>query len=180
MKILAHRTLFSTLKTAGIYWWQDDAPRWGASISYYTIFAIGPVLLVAIAIAGALFDASTVQTKLLQQINDLVGPEGATAVQALLEGARRSKESTIATIIGAITFVIAATGAFLELEIAFNKIWRAPPRTGNVLIVFLDRARLFGFVVAVGFLLLVSLAVSAVLVAWTEWLQQGATLRSVL
>lgn len=156
-------------------WWDDNVPRLGASLSYYTLFAIAPVLLVAIAIAGAVFGAEAVRGEIVGQLDGLMGREGARAVQALLEGASRRQGGLIATVIGTITFLFAATGAFLELQAALNTIWRVKPRPDADLRSFvMDRVRSFGLVVGIGFLLLVSLAVSAALAAAGAWLDRRA------
>lgn len=154
-------------------WWDDDALRLGASLAYYTLFAIAPILLVATAIAGAVFGQDAVRGEIVGQLDSLVGREGALAVQSLLQGARHQRAGVIATVIGSITFLIAATGAFLELQMALNTIWRVKVRDGvSVRAFLLDRLRSFGLVVAVGFLLLVSLAVTAALAALNEWLSR--------
>jgi len=154
-------------------WWDDDAPRLGASLAYYTLFAIAPILLVATAIAGMAFGEEAVRGEIVGQLDSLVGREGALAVQSLLEGASQRRAGAIATVIGAVTFLVAATGAFLELQVALNTIWRVKVKEGVNLRAFLvDRLRSFGLVVAVGFLLLVSLAVTAALAALNAWLSQ--------
>ena len=156
-------------------WWNDDAPRLGASLAYYTLFAIAPILLVATAIAGAAFGEEAVRGEIVGQLDSLVGREGAMAVQSLLEGASQRRAGILATVIGSITFLVAATGAFLELQVAFNTIWRVKVKPGVSLKAFLlDRLRSFGLVVAVGFLLLVSLAVTAALAALNTWLSRLA------
>lgn len=156
-------------------WWDDDAPRLGASLAYYTLFAIAPILLVATAIAGAAFGEEAVRGEIVGQLDSLVGREGAMAVQSLLEGASQRRAGILATVIGSITFLVAATGAFLELQVAFNTIWRVKVKPGVSLKAFLlDRLRSFGLVVAVGFLLLVSLAVTAALAALNTWLSRLA------
>lgn len=154
-------------------WWDDDAARLGASLAYYTLFAIAPILLVATAIAGMVFGEEAVRGEIVGQLDSLVGREGALAVQSLLEGASQRRAGAIATVIGAVTFLVAATGAFLELQVALNTIWRVKVKEGVNLRAFLvDRLRSFGLVVAVGFLLLVSLAVTAALAALNAWLSQ--------
>ena len=154
--------------------WDDNVPRLGASLAYYTLFAIAPVLLVAIAIAGLAFGAEAVRGEIVGQIDQLVGREGALAVQSLLEGASQRRAGHLATIVGSVTLILAATGAFLELQTALNTIWRVKPKpnaaTFKAFVV--DRVRSFGLVVAIGFLLLVSLAVSAALAALGTWLER--------
>ena len=156
-------------------WWDDNALRLGASLSFYTLFAIAPVLLVAIAIAGLVFGPDAVRGELVTQIDGLVGRDGAEAVQALLEGASRRKSGVFATAVGSMTFLLAATGAFLELQAALNAIWRvAPNPSANLTAYAKDRVRSFGIVVAIGFLLLVSLVISAALAAISGWLDRRA------
>jgi membrane protein len=152
-------------------WWDDDALRLGASLAYYTLFAIAPVLLVAMAIAGMAFGADAARGEMVGQLDQLVGQEGARAVQSLLEGAGQRRAGVLATVLGSITFVVAAMGAFLELQAALNTIWRVKPNPSANLTAFLaDRLRSFGLVVAIGFLLMVSLVVSAALAALSGWL----------
>ena len=163
-------TVFGTALRA---WWDDDALRLGASLAYYTLFAIAPVLLVATAIAGMVFGPEAVRGEIVGQLDELVGREGARAVQSLLEGASQRQSGIVATVVGSIAFVIAATGAFLELQAALNTIWRVKPSAGvNIKAFLFDRLRSFGLVVAIGFLLMVSLAVTAALAALSGWLAE--------
>lgn len=154
-------------------WWEDNALRLGASLAYYTLFAIAPVLLVAIAVAGLAFGPEAVRGEIVTELDALVGREGAQAVQTMLEGASRRQSGWLATIIGSITFVFAATGAFLELQTVLNTIWRVKPNPDANFTGFVrDRIRSFGIVLAIGFLLLVSLAVSAALSAANAWVDR--------
>src|SRR5687767_6375507 len=114
-------------------WWDDNALRLGASLAFYTLFAIAPVLLVAIAIAGMFFSADAVQTELVSQMNALIGSDGAQAVNTLLEGAGKRQSGWLAITVGSVTFLLAATGAFLELQAALNTIWRVQPTPGPYL-----------------------------------------------
>ena len=155
--------------------WNDNVPRLGASLAYYTLFAIAPILLIATAVAGLVLGREAVRGELVGQIQGLVGREGGRAVQALVEGASHRGSGVLASIVGGITFVLAATGAFLELQAALNAIWRVRPKPGVHWSSFLlDRVRSFGLVVAIGFLLLVSLAASAGLAAFSGWIARHA------
>ena len=161
--------------TAARAWWDDDALRLGASLAYYTLFAIAPILLVATAIAGMVFGEEAVNGEIVGQLDRLIGREGARAVQSLLEGASQRRSGILATVVGSIAFVVAATGAFLELQAALNTIWRVEVKPGvNLRAFLLDRLRSFGLVMAIGFLLMVSLAVTAALAALNSWLSQYA------
>lgn len=160
------------LRRAIAGWWNDNVPHLGAALSYYTLFSLAPILIVAIAIAGLAFGAEAVRGEVVGQIDGLVGHEGARAVQAMLEGAAKPSSSIPATIIGVITFFIGATGAFLELQTALNTIWRVKPKASRhwLKVLAIERLVSFGLVVGVGFLLLTSLVVSAGLAALDKYM----------
>ncbi len=165
------RALGSLLKAAGVAWVNDRAPTMGAALAYYTLFSLAPLLLIAISVAGAVFGTDTARGEILNQMHALLGPEGAEAMAGLLDNVRRSGQSTLGTIIGVLFLVIGATTVFAELQDSLDHIWRVDtPRRGGTLWQLL-RARLlsFGLVLGVGFLLMVSLAVSAALAAWGRW-----------
>lgn len=168
------------LGTAISAWLADGAPRLGASLAYYTLFSLAPILLVVIAIAGFAFGEESVRGQIVAELDQLVGPEGAKAVQTLLQGARRESGGALATVLGTVTFLLAATGAFLELQYALNRVWRVQPKPGlSVRAILLDRLRSFGIVVGIGFLLLVSLAVSAALAALGDVLGRAPGLPAI-
>jgi membrane protein len=165
------RDLGWVLKRAVAGWWNDNVPRLGASLAYYTLFALAPILIVAITVAGLFFGADAVRQEVTGQIAALVGEQGARAVQAMLEGASQRSGDGLATTVGLITFFLGATGAFLELQTALNGIWRVKPKasTGFKDLLF-QRLLSFGLVVGVGFVLLVSLVVSAALSALNRYI----------
>jgi len=148
-------------------WWNDNVPRLGASLAYYTLFALAPILVVAIAIGGLVFGPEAVRGEIVGQIQGLIGRQGAEAVQSMLEGASRPGSSIAATVVGIITFFLGATGAFLELQTALNAIWHVEPKSDGSYwrVLVMQRVISFGLVVAMGFLLLTSLLVSAALAA---------------
>jgi membrane protein len=164
---LTLRGLGTILRRALAGWWNDNVPRLGASLAYYTLFALAPVLVIAIAIGGLVFGAEAVRGEIVGQIQGLLGREGAEAVQAMLEGASRPSSSIAATVVGVVTFFLGATGAFLELQTALNVIWHVESKTdGSFLrVLIMQRVISFGLVVALGFLLVTSLLVSAALAA---------------
>jgi len=166
------KRLADTFWTAITNWSHDDVPRLGASLAYYTLFSIAPVLIVAIAIGGMVFGPDAVRGKVVEQLEGLLGHDGAQAIQSLLKGASRSGGTTTAVLLGSGTFLITATGAFLELQHALNVIFRVkadPPK--SAIVHFLkNRLRSFSIVIAIGFLLLVSLTVNAGLAAMSSWL----------
>jgi membrane protein len=167
------RAAFRLVLEAVKGWSRDNVPRLGASLAYYTLFSLAPMLVIAIAVAGQLFGEEAVRGEIVMQVDGLIGTEGARALQALLLGARRDDASGPATLIGTIAFLLAATGAFMELQHALNTIFRVKQAPGSRIKEFvLDRLRSFGLVLSIGFLLVVSLLVSAALSALTGWLQK--------
>jgi membrane protein len=143
----------------------------GAALAYYTIFALAPLLLLVIAVAGLAFGAEAARGEIVAQLRGLIGTEGAIAVQGLLESASEPTKSIWASIIGVATLFIGATSVFAELQSALDRIWRAPAAAQSVGIIGLLRSRLlsFGLIISIGFLLLVSLVVSAGLAALGKW-----------
>lgn len=160
--------------TAAKGWSSDNVPRLGASLAYYTLFSIAPVLIIAIAIAGFVFGAEAVRGEIVVQLEGIVGREGATVVQDLVENASRPGRGVVALTIGSITFMLAATGVFLELQYALNTIFQVKAKAGSNISAFVKaRLRSFGLVLSIGFVLLVSLGVSAALSATSKWLGEG-------
>jgi membrane protein len=161
-------------KAAGDAWSDDYAASMGAALAYYTLFSIAPMLLIAISVAGLVFGEEAARGEIFEQLRGLMGPEGATAVESLLQSLRRPGDGVAGTLVGAGVLAIGATTVFGELQDALDRIWRAPQReqrSGLWAAWSLVRARLlsFGMVLATGFLLLVSLVLSALLAAWARW-----------
>jgi membrane protein len=144
-------------------WWRDDGPRLGAALSYYTAFSLAPVLILSVGVAGLVFGAEAASGRIVAELRGLMGPDGARAIQTLIERASlRSDAGWSATVFGIATILFGASGAFAELQHALNAIWNAKPARRRGLMPLL-RTRLLSFsmVLAIGFLLLVSLVVSA-------------------
>jgi len=150
---------------------EDEALSWGASIAYYTLFSIAPVLLVVVAIAGLAFGREAAEGAIVDQFSVLMGHQTAEALQGMIESAAKPHEGTLATIIGVIVLFIAVSGVFGEVQSAMNAIWKAAPAEGSTL-TRLMRGRLvsMGLVVTAGFLLTVSLAASAALAGFSTYL----------
>jgi membrane protein len=135
----------------------------GAAIAYYTIFSIAPLLIITMAIAGFFFGAEAAQGQIYAQARSLLGEEGATALQGLVQSASKPAEGVFATIVSLLFMVLGASGVFAELQGAMDRIWQAPVSEKQSGLWYLLRRRIFtfGMLLAVAFLLLVSLAVSA-------------------
>ncbi len=152
-------------------WIQDFAPSMGAALAYYTIFSLAPMLIIVIAIAGFFFGQTTAQGEIVMQLRDMVGDTGAAAVEGLLKSASEPGKGIVAATLGTLTLMIGATAVFGELQSALNRIWKVPAETkGGGLWKFL-RTRLlsFGMVMGLGFMLLISLILSAALAALGQW-----------
>ena len=169
MKI--HREIAGLLKAAAVNWVHDYAQSMGAALAFYTMFSIAPLLLIVIAVAGMAFGEDAARGEIYDQLHELLGAPGASAVEGLLESARKPAGSMIATALGTILLFIGATSVFAELQDALDRIWRAPQRVGSAGLWRLLRARLlsFGMILGIGFLLMVSLAFSAALAALNKW-----------
>jgi len=152
--------------------WSDDfAPSMGAAIAFYTAFSIAPLLVIVIAIAGLVFGQDSAQGYLYSQLAGVLGAEGSNAVRAMVESARSTTENFFAIIIGSVLLVVGATTVFAELQSDLDRIWRVPAVKTRNGIWALVRSRLLslGLVVSIGFVMLISLVLSAALAALSDW-----------
>jgi membrane protein len=158
------KTAYVLIKRACSAWADDNAPSRGAALAFYTVFSLAPVLMVAISVAGLAFGQKAAENEFVRQLQGLLGDTGARAVQTILQSAQRPTLGIIASAFGIGTLLVGASGAFVELQDALNTIWKVPFRPGSVwLRVIRERFLSFGLVLGLGFLLLVSLVVSAAL-----------------
>jgi membrane protein len=151
------------LRDSALAWSEDGASSMGAAIAYYTIFSIAPLLVITMAIAGFFFGAEAAQGQIYAQAQSLLGAEGAAALQGIVQSASKPAEGIVATIVSLFFMLLGASGVFAELQGAMDRIWQAPIPEKQSGIWYLLRRRLltFGMLLAIAFLLLVSLAVSA-------------------
>jgi len=152
-------------------WLDDYAPSMGAALSYYTVFSLAPTLLIVIAVAGLVFGQEAARGALFEQLNGLMGAEAAKAVQAMLAGISKPSRGSLATAIGIVVLVVGATSVFSELQDALDRIWRVPTKDKPSGIWALLRTRFlsFGMILAIAFLLIVSLVIGAVVSALGKW-----------
>jgi membrane protein len=147
-------------------WIDDNAQRLGASLAFYTLLSLAPLLIIVVAVAALAFGQKAAQGQLIWEIQDLVGKDGAQAIQGLIQSAYKPAAGTMATVLGILTLVVGASSVVVELRDALNIIWHVPaPAAFSSLRSFArlikQRFYLFGLVLGVGFLLLVSLALNA-------------------
>lgn len=152
-------------------WVDDYAPSMGAALAYYTLFSLAPLLIIAIAVAGLVFGQEAARGEIVAQIQGLIGREGAVAVQGLLKSANAPAQDILATLVSTVMLVIGATTVFAELQSDLDRIWRipAPAKVNGIWSLLRSRLLSFGLVLGLGFLLLVSLVVSAAIAAFGRW-----------
>lgn len=153
------------LKGTFVEWWNDNTFRLSASLAFYTIFSIAPVMLIAVGVASLFLTRESAVNAITTELQSLVGAQGAQAVRQVLESQSGFGQSVWAIGTGIVAFLLGASVVFAELQAALNQIWdvQAAPRRGVILKYVFDRLRSFGIALSVGFLLLVSLVLSAAL-----------------
>ncbi len=149
----------------------DDAFSRGASIAYFTLFSLAPVLLLVIAVAGLVFGQDAAQGAVVDQLSGLMGRDTAEALQAMIRSASDRMTGLVATLIGLVTIFLAASGVFGEVQSALNAIWKAKSRRSTMSRLLRARLASFGLVITLGFVLMVSLALSAALTALARFLR---------
>jgi membrane protein len=149
----------------------DRASSMGAALAYYTFFSMAPLLLIVISVAGLLLGREAAQGHLMEELSSMLGPQAASSIQAVVASASEPADSWWGTLIGVGVMLIGATTVFAELQDALDRIWRAPQRPAGGGLWALLRARVlsFGLILGLGFLLMVSLVMGAVISAVGRW-----------
>ena len=165
------RALFTLSRKAVTCWIDDFAPSMGAAISYYTIFSLAPLLIIVIAVAGAIFGQEAVRGEVVGQLQGLIGREGAIAIQGMIRSASEPSKGLVAGAISIGVLVVGATTVFAELQSALDRIWHVPEKAKPTGVWSLLRARVlsFGLIMGLAFLLMVSLIVSTGVAAFGQW-----------
>lgn len=165
------RTLRALFVEAFAGWREHKASRMAAALAYYTVFSLAPILVISIAVAGLVFGQDAAEGRIVGQISGLVGAKSASALEAMIAAARKPSSGILATVIALATLAFGATGVFGELQDSLNTVWGVKPKPGRGFIRMLKtRFVSFAMVLGIGFLLLVSLVVSAALAAVGHWL----------
>jgi membrane protein len=166
LRIVHWRLYIDLLKQSGSAWVADNAPSMGAALSFYSAFSLAPLLIIVIAISSAAYGQDAARGAIVAQLSAIVGVSAAQAIQALLKGAQETTNGVVATTVGAITVLVGASTVLVVLHVDIDRIWIAPPRKGSGLLTIV-RARVLslGMVLAIGFLLLVSLVLTGVVAA---------------
>jgi membrane protein len=157
------------LKATFSEWKEDNCARLGAALAFYSVFSLAPLLIIAISIAGLVLGRDAARSGVVEQIRGLVGIEAAGSIEIMVEASQKPATNRVALAVGIIALLMGASGVFGQLQDALNVIWEAPPRRGRTLLRMLqDRFVSFTMVLGSGFLLLVSLVVSAGLAALND------------
>lgn len=177
MKIMnTAKKIIELLKQTFKEWQEDHVSRLAAALAYYTIFSLAPLLIIAITIAGLLWSRDAVETQVLTQMQGLIGAQGAEFVEAMLQDASANiKGGIIATIVGVVLLIFGAIGVFKQLRDTLNTIWEIPAKETegfwqSIKSTIAKNLFSFAMVVAVGFLLLVSLIISTSLTALGDYI----------
>ena len=125
--------MWSLLKDTAVSWSNHKAARLGAALAYYSIFSLGPLIVIAVAVAGLTFRQEAVRGEVSVQLQDLLGPAGAQAVNAMLVGASKPMEGMLATALGVCALMFAAVGVVVQLKDALNTVWEVePPKASGI------------------------------------------------
>jgi membrane protein len=165
-------------------WLRHRCMSKSAALAFYTLFSLAPILVLVIALAGTVFGAAAAGGEIVRQLKGLIGAQGAAAVEALIKGARDPATGLAASVAAGAMLLLGSTTAFAELKDSLDEIWSERPRPDSgILQVIRDRLLSFGLVLALGFLLLVSLTVNAVLAVvasyWSGWAGESTLMVAV-
>lgn len=163
------KSLYEHIVQAITIWSDANASALGAAVAFYTIFAIAPLFILVLALAGALFGSEAAHRELFGQLQGLIGQNGAEAIQSILTAANKPKANLWATVIGFVTLFIGASSVFIQLQQSLNAIWNVRLKSSGVRVFIRHRLLSFAALFGIGFLLLVSLIVSAALHAAGKW-----------
>lgn len=157
--------MVDTIKSTVREFLDDDAPRMAAALSYYTVFALPAILILILLVVGFFMDPSDVETRMVGQVEDVLGDEGAQQIQTMIQQSAELGGGPFAVILSLLALTFGATGAFFQLQAMLNKAWGvAPdPERSGIKTFLIKRVLSFGMILVVAFLLLVSLVVSAII-----------------
>jgi membrane protein len=174
------KALPRVFRQASSEWINDNAPRLGASVAFYTLLSLAPVIVIAVALAAVVYGQEAAEGRLASEIQGVAGTEVARTIQEIIRGAYKPRTGAIATVLGLVTLLFGASSIFVELHEALNTIWHVslpPDRTNAATVVRLIRDRFYSFatVLGTGFLLLVSLVMNAWIAAIGISMPRAAT-----
>ncbi len=161
---------FELIKQTFQQWSEDRAPRLAAALAFYTAFALAPVLVITLALVGLFINQSSAQTYIEQQMASLAGTQGRELISSMLNASTNLGANALASIVSLVVLFLGSTGLFLQLQDALNTMWEVQAKPGRgIWRLVRERIFSFGMVLGIGFLLLVSLLISAALAALGTW-----------
>lgn len=164
---------WSFMKDMYAEWQADSCFQLAAALSYYSVFSLAPIIVVVISVAGYFFGREAVTGEMYEQIRELIGPDGASAIQKMVESAYLQDRGLFPTVVGLLTLLFSATIAFTALQDALNKIYKVQADTQNgILSVVINRLLSFALVLAIGFLLMISLTVDIIINVLDDYIQR--------
>lgn len=163
------RSPLGLLKDTVLEFDKDGGTRLAAALAYYTVFSLPPLLILIISLVGLVVDAQTIERTIISQAGELVGPEGARQIRTMIQRTERPEVAgALTNVLGLLALLFGATGAFVNLQAALNAAWGVQPKVGGLRGFFLKRLFSFGMVLALGFLLLVSLTLTTLVTAFGD------------
>lgn len=170
----AMKRVVTLFKETGVEWYEDEAPRKAASLAFYTLLSMAPLVLFSIALAGLAYGEDTARGQIAEQLSSVVGPQASAAIESVARNAHRSEAGPFSSVIGIIVLLFGASGVFAELQLTLNAIWGVKPRPGRGWKGLLrDRFLSFTMVLGVAFVLLVSLLLSTAVAAVGRFLSNA-------
>ncbi len=153
----------------------DEVPRMGASLAYYTVFSMAPVLVIAVGVAGLVFGREAASGQLQSELTGMMGEDAASVVSEAIGNAGKFDGGTVATVVGVVTLILGASGAFIEMQNALNRVWDAEDKAKKAGWMGFLRHRLvsFGMVLIIGFLLAVSTLLTVAISGFSKWASTG-------
>jgi membrane protein len=166
------KSYWHLLKRSVLQWIEDEPFQLAAALSYYTLFSLAPLLIIAIAVAGFAFGRDAAQNQVVAALQGMIGQESAQAIQGVVENAsKQPKTGIVSTVVGVVALIFGAGGVVGQLQTSLNELWGVTPKPGQGVWGFIRQRFLsFAMVLGIGFLLLVSLAVSAFVTGLTTWM----------
>src|ERR1700712_2242469 len=160
------KSVWTMLKDTAADWSDDNASRLAAALAYYTVLSIAPMMVLAVAAAGLVFGEDAARGQIGDQLGSIVGPQAGSAIQTIIANAKTPQSGVLGTLVGLAVLLFGASGVFGELQASLNVVWEVTPKPGRGIRGFIEQ-RFFSFtmVLGVAFMLLVSLALSALLSA---------------
>lgn len=165
--------IWKVIKNTAIGFNEDNCFRYSAALSFYTLFSIAPVVMIAIYVAGLFADDAAVRNEITTQFTNLMGERGAEGIMILMESLRREDQSVFSLIIGLGILLFSATNIFIQIQTSFNEIFKVKVREGKgVIKLLLDRAISLGMILSLGFIMIITLVLDAIVVRFVDTLSQ--------